>query len=120
MVISFKAKNLPLRANEDFTIKVKDLEIQFQFDFDLSPNAHYMAGDWLDKIIFVTLNPHHPYWKSFVDNDDKRGIFLTNIAAESYVQWHVAKMTSALSPWKLLELRDKALRDIADAAELAQ
>lgn len=119
MVISFKAKNIPLKANEDFTIKVQDIEIQFQFDPLLSPNAPYMSGDWLNQIIFVTLNPHHPYWKSFIDDETKRGLFLTNVASEAYVQWHVAKMTSPVSPWKLLELRDKALRDIADSADLA-
>ena len=119
MVISFKAKNIPLKANEEFTIRIKDIEIQFQFDPNLSPNAPYMSGDWLNQVIFVTLNPHHPYWQSFIDEDVKRGIFLTNVAAEVYVQWHVAKMTSAVSPWKLLELRDKALRDISDSAELA-
>lgn len=119
LIMTFKSKKLPLRANEDFTIRVKNVEIQFQFDNQLSPNAPYMSGDWLNQVIFVTLNPHHPYWQSFVDDEKKRGIFLTNIAAEAYVQWHVAKMTSSVSPWKLLELRDKALRDIADSAELA-
>lgn len=119
MIVSFKSKKLPLRANEDFTIRVQNVEIQFQFDDQLSPNAPYMSGDWLNQVIFVTLNPHHPYWQSFVDDENKRGIFLTNIAAEAYVQWHVAKMTSPVSPWKLLELRDKALRDIVDSADLA-
>ena len=119
MIISLKSKKLPLKANEDFTIRVQNIEIQFQFDDQLSPNAPYMSGDWLNQIIFVTLNPHHPYWKSFIDDESKRGVFLTNIAAEAYVQWHVAKMTSPVSPWKLLELRDKALRDIVDSSELA-
>jgi hypothetical protein len=119
MVISFKAKKMPLTANEDFTIRVQNIEIQFQFDPLLSPNAPYMSGDWLNEVIFVTLNPHHPYWQSFIDDDLKRGLFLTNVASEAYVQWHVAKMTSPVSPWKLLELRDKALRDIADSADLA-
>jgi len=119
MIVSFKSKKLPLRANEDFTIRVQNVEIQFQFDNQLSPNAPYMSGDWLNQVIFVTLNPHHPYWQSFVDDENKRGIFLTNIAAEAYVQWHVAKMTSPVSPWKLLELRDKALRGIVDSADLA-
>jgi hypothetical protein len=119
-VISFKQKAVPLSADNELTIKVKDIEIQFQFDSNLSPNAPYMSGDWLDEIIFITLNPNHPYWQTFVHDDERKGIFLTNIASEAYVQWHVAKMTSPVTPWKLLELRDQALRDISLSANSAE
>lgn len=112
-IIKFKSKKLPLSADDSLTIRIQGIEIQFQFDKDLSPNDSYMAGDWLNEKIFVSLNPNHPFWGSFIDSDDKKFLQITNIAAEVYVQWYVSKMTTEISPAKLLLLKDKALRDIA-------
>ena len=112
-IIKFKTKKLPLTANHDLTIKIHSLEIQFQFDEKLSPNDPYMSGDWLNEKIFVTLNPSHPFWQTFIHDDNLQSLQLTNIATEVYVQWHVAKMTKEANPRTLLELRDKAFRDIS-------
>jgi hypothetical protein len=112
-IIKFKPKRLPLTANHNLTIKIHSLEIQFQFNEHLSSNDPYMSGDWLDEKIFVTLNPNHPFWQTFVNDDNLQSLQLTNIATEVYVQWHVAKMTKEVNPRTLLELRDKALRDIS-------
>ena len=112
-IIKYKPKNLPLTANHNLTIKIHSLEIQFQFDEHLSPNDPYMSGDWLDEKIFVTLNPNHPFWQTFINDDNLQSLQLTNIATEVYVQWHVAKMTKEVNPRTLLELRDKAFRDIS-------
>ena len=112
-IISFKSKKVPLSADTDLTITIQGIEMQFQFDPELSPNDPYMAGDWLNEKIFVTLNPSHPFWVTFISDDASKALQLTNIAAEVYVQWHVSKMTTEISPKKLLEIRDKAFRDIA-------
>ncbi len=112
-IITFKAKNIHLVADADLTIFIQGVEIQFQYNDNLSPNDPYMAGDWLNDKIFVTLNPIHPFWQTFINSEESKSLQLINIAAEVYVQWHVAKMTTPISPRKLLELRDKALRDIA-------
>lgn len=112
-VITFKARDIHLVADANLTIFILGVEIQFQYSHTLSPNDPYMAGDWLNDKIFVTLNPIHPFWQTFIQSDESKALQLTNIAAEVYVQWHVAKMTTPITPRKLLELRDKALRDIA-------
>lgn len=112
-IISFKSKKVPLSADTDLTVTIQGIEMQFQFDPELSPNDPYMAGDWLNKKIFVTLNPSHPFWGTFINDESSKALQLTNIAAEVYVQWHVSKMTTEISPKKLLEIRDKAFRDIA-------
>jgi hypothetical protein len=87
--------------------------MQFQFNPELSPNDPYFAPDWLNEKVFVTLNPNHPFWMTFIYDDASKSLQLTNIASEVYVQWHVSKMTTEISAKKLLEIRDKALRDIA-------
>lgn len=112
-IISFKSKKVPLSADTDLTIIIQGIEMQFQFDPELSPNDPYMAPDWLNEKIFVTLNPSHPFWGTFITDESSQALQLTNIAAEVYVQWHVSKMTTEISPKKLLEIRDKAFRDIA-------
>ena len=112
-VISFKSKKVPLSADTDLTISIQGIEMQFQFNPELSVNDPYFAPDWLNEKIFVTLNPNHPFWVTFISDDASRALQLTNIAAEAYVQWHVSKMTTEVTPRKLLEIRDKALRDIA-------
>jgi hypothetical protein len=112
-IIKFKTKKLPLTANDDLTIKIHSLEIQFQFDEQLSTNDPYMSGDWLNEKIFVTLNPNHPFWQTFIHDDNLQALQLTNIATEVYVQWYVAKMKKDANPRTLLELRDKAFRDIS-------
>lgn len=112
-IIKFKSKKLPLAANENLTIQIHSVEIQFQFDERLSPNDPYMSGDWLEEKIFVTLNPNHPFWQTFVNEESLQSLQLTNIATEVYVQWHVAKMTKDVNPRTLLELRDRAFREIS-------
>ena len=112
-IISFKSKIIPLSADTDLTITIQGIEMQFQFNPDLSSNDPYFAPDWLNEKIFVTLNPNHPFWLTFISDDASKSLQLTNIAAEVYVQWHVSKMTTEVTPKKLLEIRDKALRDIA-------
>jgi hypothetical protein len=112
-IISFKPKNLPLVADENLTLRVLSIEIQFQFDSDLSPNDHYMSGDWLNEKIFVTLNPNHPFWQTYIANDQLKSLQILNIASEVYVQWSIAKLRGETSPTKIHQLRDKALRDIS-------
>jgi hypothetical protein len=112
-IISFKSKKVPLSADTDLTITIQGIEMQFQFNPELSPNDPYFAPDWLNQKVFVTLNPNHPFWLTFISDDASKSLQLTNIASEVYVQWHVSKMTTEISAKKLLEIRDKALRDIA-------
>ena len=112
-IISFKSKKVPLSADTDLTITIQGIEMQFQFNPELSPNDPYFAPDWLNQKVFVTLNPNHPFWMTFISDDASKSLQLTNIASEVYVQWHVSKMTTEISAKKLLEIRDKALRDIA-------
>jgi len=112
-IISFKSKKVPLSADTDLSITIQGIEMQFQFNPELSPNDPYFAPDWLNEKVFVTLNPNHPFWMTFIYDDASKSLQLTNIASEVYVQWHVSKMTTEISAKKLLEIRDKALRDIA-------
>jgi len=112
-VIPFEAKNLPLVADDGLTLRVLSIEIQFQFDSDLSSNDHHMSGDWLNEKIFVTLNPNHPFWQTFIANDELKSLQILNIASEVYVQWSIAKLRGEISPSKIHELRDKALRNIS-------
>jgi hypothetical protein len=112
-IVSFKSKKVPLSADTDLTITIQGIEMQFQFNPELSPNDPYFAPDWLNQKVFVTLNPNHPFWMTFISDDASKSLQLTNIASEVYVQWHVSKMTTEISAKKLLEIRDKALRDIA-------
>jgi hypothetical protein len=112
-VIPFEAKDLPLVADEGLTLRVLSIEIQFQFDSDLSPNDHHMSGDWLNEKIFVTLNPNHPFWQTFIANEELKSLQILNIASEVYVQWSIAKLRGEISPSKIHELRDKALRNIS-------
>ena len=112
-VIPFEPKNLPLIADDNLTLRVLSIEIQFQFDSDLSSNDHYMSGEWLNEKIFVTLNPNHPFWQTYIANDELRSLQILNIASEVYVQWTIAKLRGEISPTKIHQLRDKALRDIS-------
>ena len=112
-VISFEPKNLPLVADDNLTLQILSIKIQFQFDSDLSPNDHYMSGDWLNEKIFVTLNPNHPFWQTYIANDELKSLQILNIASEVYVQWSIAKLRGEISPTKIHQLRDKALRDIS-------
>jgi hypothetical protein len=111
-VIYFK-KKLPLVADETMTIDILDIKVEFAFNDEMSPNEPYMYGDWLQEKIFVSLNKNHPFWGTFIENDFQKSLQLTNIALEVYVQWYVAKMQSKVTPQKLLEIRDKAMRDIS-------
>jgi hypothetical protein len=112
-IISFEPKNLPLVADNNLTLRVLSIEIQFQFDAELSSNDHYMSGDWLNEKIFVTLNPNHPFWQTYIANDELKSLQIFNIASEVYVQWSIAKLRGEISPSKIHQLRDKALRDIS-------
>ncbi len=112
-VIAFEPKSLPLVADENLTLRVLSIEIQFQFDSDLSSNDHYMFGDWLNDKIFVTLNPNHPFWQTYIANDELKSLQVLNIASEVYVQWSIAKLRGDISSSKIHQLRDRALRDIS-------
>jgi hypothetical protein len=93
-IISFKSKKVPLSADKDLSITIQGIEMQFQFNPELSPNDPYFAPDWLNEKVFVTLNPNHPFWMTFISDDASKSLQLTNIASEVYVQWHVSKMTT--------------------------
>jgi hypothetical protein len=112
-IIPFQSKSLPLIADDNLTLRVLSIEIQFQFDFDLSPNDSHMSGDWLNEKIFVTLNPNHPFWQTYIGNDELKSLQILNVASEVYVQWSIAKLRGEISPSKIHQLRDKALRDIS-------
>jgi len=109
----FAKKDLPLKADDEMTISILDIKIEFAFNDAMTPNDPYMFGDWLQNGIFVSLNRNHPFWNTFIQNDSQREMLLINIALEVYVQWHIAKMQSKVTPQKLLEIRDKAMRDIS-------
>ena len=108
----FASKNLPLSANNDLTIKIQEVTILFQFDPEMTANDPYMGGDWLADKIFVSLNQNPPFWQSYIDTEDKKSLYLTLVAEEVYVQYQVAKSTTEIDVRKLLNIRDKAMRDI--------
>lgn len=112
-VVSFKSKKLPLMADESLTLQVLSITIQFQFDYDLSPNDSHVSGDWLNDKIFVTLNPHHPFWQTYIASEELKSLQILNIASDIYVQWSIAKIRSEITPSKIHQLRDKALRDLS-------
>ena len=72
-----------------------------------------MSGDWLNDKIFVTLNPNHPFWQTYIADDELKSLQILNVASEVYVQWSIAKLRGEISPTKIHQLRDKALRDIS-------
>jgi len=111
--VIYSKKKLPLVADETMTIDILDIKVEFAFNDEMSPNDPYMYGDWLQEKIFVSLNKNHPFWGTFIENDFQKSLQLTNIALEVYVQWYVAKMQAKVTPQKLLEIRDKAMRDIS-------
>ena len=111
--VVYAKKNLPLVADESMTISILDVVIEFAFNDEMTVNDPYMYGDWLESKIFVSLNRTHPYWNTFIHSEVEASIQITNIALEVYVQWYVAKMQAKVTPQKLLEIRDKAMRDIA-------
>ncbi len=111
--VIYSKKKLPLVADETMTIDILDIKVEFAFNDEMSPNDPYMYGDWLQEKIFVSLNKNHPFWGTFIENDYQKTLQLTNIALEVYVQWYVAKMQAKVTPQKLLEIRDKAMRDIS-------
>ena len=106
-------KKLPLVADEAMTIEILNIKIEFAFNDEMTSNDPYMFGDWLVDKIFVSLNRNHPFWGTFIESEIQKSLQLTNIALEVYVQWYVAKMQSKVTPQKLLEIRDKAMRDIS-------
>ncbi len=111
--VIYSKKKLPLVADEAMTIAILDIKVEFAFNDEMSPNDPYMYGDWLQDKIFVSLNRNHPFWGTFIENESQKSLQLTNIALEVYVQWYVAKMQAKVTPQKLLEIRDKAMRDIS-------
>jgi hypothetical protein len=112
-IVKFESKKLPLLADDSLTLQVLSIEIQFQFDHDLSPNDSHVSGDWLNEKIFVTLNPNHPFWQTYISNEELKALQILNIASDVYVQWAIAKIRSDITPSKIHELRDKALRNIS-------
>lgn len=110
--LKLKAKELPLQAQRDLTINIQGVIIEFGYNEQMGVNDPYMIGDWLNNKIFVGINTSHPFWCSFIDTDEKKSIYLTLIAEEVYVQWQVSRQTSPISSQNLLDIRDKAMRDI--------
>lgn len=111
--VIYSKKKLPLVADDAMTIDILDIKIEFAFNDEMTSNDPYMFGDWLEDKIFVSLNQNHPFWGIFIENEIQKSLQLTNIALEVYVQWYVAKMQAKVTPQKLLEIRDKAMRDIS-------
>ena len=106
-------KKLPLAADRSMDIDISGTKIQFAFNDKMSPNDAYMYGDWLEDKIFVSLNPNHPFWGTFINNPEKTSLQLTNIAMDVYVQWQIVRSVAPIDSLKLLNLRDLAMRDIA-------
>lgn len=111
--VIYMKKKLPLVADETMTIEILGISIEFAFNDQMTSNDPYMFGDWLEDKIFVSLNRHHPFWGAFIENEDQESLQLTNIALEVYVQWYIAKMQARVTPQKLLEIRDKAMRHVS-------
>jgi hypothetical protein len=105
--------NLPLQSDPKLSVSIQGVEIQFSIDDAMSEHDPYMHGDWLNDKVFVSLNPNHPFWTSFVINEDRKALFTTLIAEEVYVQWQVARRESQITPSILHAIRDKAMRDIS-------
>lgn len=110
--LDLKRRELPLQPQKDLTINIQGVTIEFGYNEQLGVNDPYMTGDWLNNKIFVGVNTNHPFWCSFIDTEEKKSIYLTLMAEEVYVQWQVSRQTSVISSQNLLDIRDKAMRDI--------
>jgi hypothetical protein len=106
-------KELPLAADRSMDIEIAGTRIEFAFNYKMSSNDAYMYGDWLEDKIFVSLNPNHPFWGTFMVDEEKVSLQLTNTAIDVYVQWQVVRSVAPIDSVKLLHLRDAAMREIA-------
>lgn len=114
----FIKKELPLSADKSLSIDIAGTKIEFAFNDKMSSNDAYMYGDWLEDKIFVSLNPNHPFWATFIVNPDKSSLQITNIALDVYVQWQVVRSSGPIDSVKLLHLKDLAMREIAARDEI--
>jgi len=109
----YREKKLPLAADKSMDIEIAGTKIEFAFNHRMSSNDAYMYGDWLEDKIFVSLNPNHPFWGTFITDPEKSSLQLTNIAIDVYVQWQVVRSVAPIDSVKILSLRDLAMREIA-------
>jgi hypothetical protein len=109
-----QVKSLDHIVNEqDFEINIKGLKIKYAYDLKASANDPYMTADWLQDLLFISVNSQHPFWEIFIDTPDEQLLYLQFIAQDALINWHVAKKGDEISSSSLSEIRDSILREIA-------
>jgi hypothetical protein len=98
---------------KNFEINIKGLKIKYAYDLQASANDPYMAVDWLQDKLFISVNSQHPFWEIFIDTPDEQMLYLQFIAQDALINWHVAKIGDEINSSSLSEVRDSILREIA-------
>jgi hypothetical protein len=98
---------------KNFEIHIKGLKIKYAYDLQASANDPYMAVDWLQDKLFISVNSQHPFWEIFIDTPDEQLLYLQFIAQDALINWHVAKIGDEINTSSLSQVRDSILREIA-------
>jgi len=98
---------------QNFEIKVKGVTIKYAYDLSATSNDPYMIVDWLQDMLFISVNSQHPFWEIFIDTPDEQLLYLQFLAQDALINWHVAKKGDEISSSSLSEVRDSVLREIA-------
>lgn len=98
---------------KDFKIILDDIQITFAYDLTVSPNDPYLIADWLNEHLFISLNCQHPFWKTFISNEEMKEFFLVFTAQDALLQWTAAKRGDTINSSSMNSLRDEILRKIA-------
>ncbi len=113
-----KSKSQPknktsLQRLTKYDLNIQDIVIQFAINRDLKKNDPYMIADWLPDKIFVEINPNHPFWIKIKSNNEKKSTYINMLAVDAFVQWQILKLTSQVTPSKLISLKDIVKREIS-------
>ena len=103
---------VPLKAIVEYTINLKDSTIEFALNTEASPNDPYITCDWLEKKIFVAINPNHPYIRNGIVNEKVLSEFLLFLALDAHCEWHVVRSSKGNNSNSFIALKDSLLRSI--------
>ncbi len=101
-----------------YDLNIQEIAIQFALNRDLKKNDPYMIVDWLPDKIFVEINPNHPFWIKIKGSAEKKSTYINMLAVDAFVQWQILKLTSQVTPSKLISLKDIVKREISLESKL--
>ena len=101
-----------------YDLNIQEIAIQFALNRDLKKNDPYMIVDWLPDKIFVEINPNHPFWIKIKGSVEKKSTYINMLAVDAFVQWQILKLTSQVTPSKLISLKDIVKREISLESKL--